>query len=382
MAKLNKSKKDKEIYWYTNKKGEKLWMYRHKYKDTLGNRKEKKKSKFESEDAALRALLKVKSDLLDGNIKQVEKDQMTVSQWLDIWYETYHVNWKKPTQILHKDIKDRIIKPLLGKCVLKDLDKSTYLRLYINKLSEKYAPSTVKAYNRIFKMAINAAVDDEILPRNRFTKISIQEDRLKDNFFTAAELNRLLETAKDFSNKTTYISLLTLAYTGLRKGEALGLQWNDIDFKRKTITVNRTRDSEGVRSPKTKNSYRTIQIDDLVIAQLKKYKIWCKERKLKYGLRLNDDDFVFISYQNGNPVSSTTINYALKKAIETAGLKKITVHGLRHTHATILLNKGIPSKVIADRLGNTPQMIDKVYGHVLKETEDKAVQIFGESLGL
>lgn len=381
MAKLNKSKKDKDLYWYTNKKGEKLWMYRHKYKDALGNRKEKKKSSFESEDAALKALLKVKSDLLDGKVKQVEKDKMTVAQWMDIWYETYHVNWKEPTQILHKDIKDRVIKPLIGNCVLAELDKSTYIRLFINKLKKKYASSTVKSYNRIFKLAVNAAVDDELLPRNRFTKISIQDDRVKDNYYEPEELYKLLDVAEEHTNETTYSSLLTLAYTGLRKGEANGLRWSDIDFKRQTVSVNRTRDDNGVRPPKTKNSYRTFPVDDIVISQLKKYKLWCKEMKFKYGEHLSEDDYVFISYQNGKGISNSTINYGLKKAIELANLKSITVHGLRHTHATILMNRGVISKVIAERLGNTPEMIDKVYGHILKNTEDKAVQVFGESIG-
>lgn len=381
MAKLNKSKKDKDLYWYTTKKGEKLWMYRHKYEDTLGNRREKKKSSFKSEDAALKALLKIKADLLDGKHKQVEKDRMTVAQWVDIWYETYHVNWKEPTQILHKDIKDRIIKPLIGKCMLAELDKSTYIRLFINKLKKKYASSTVKSYNRIFKLAVNAAVDDEILPRNRFTKISIQDDKVKDNYYTPDELNKLLEIAEEYTNVTTYSSLLTLAYTGLRKGEANGLCWNNIDFKQKTVTVERTRDANGVRPPKTKNSYRTISVDDIVISQLKKYKAWCKEKKFKYGKHLKDDDFVFVSYQNGECISNATINYGLKQAIKISGLKSITVHGLRHTHATILLNNGVISKVIAERLGNTPEMIDKVYGHILKDTEDKAVQVFGDSLG-
>lgn len=381
MAKLNKSKKDKDLYWYTNKKGEKLWMYRHKYKDSLGNRREKKKSSFESEDAALKALLKVKSDLLNGKVKQVEKDRMTVSQWLDIWYETYHVNWKEPTQILHKDIKDRVIKPLIGNCLLSELDKSTYIRLYINKLKKIYASSTVKSYNRIFKLAVNAAVDDEIIPRNRFTKISIKDDKVKDNFYDSNELNKLLEVAEKFTNETTFASLLTIAYTGLRKGEANGLRWNDINFREKTLTVERTRDDKGVRPPKTENSYRTIPVDDIVIAQLKTYKSWCKEKKFKYGKHLKDDDFVFVSYQNGMCISNSTINYGLKQAIKISGLKSITVHGLRHTHATILLNNGVISKVIAERLGNTPEMIDKVYGHILKDTEDKAVQVFGNSLG-
>lgn len=66
--------------------------------------------------------------------------------------------------------------------------------------------------------------------------------------------------------------------------------------------------------------------------------------------------------------------------ISLAGLLKTTVHGLRHTHATILLNNGIPVKAIAERLGNTPEMVHTVYGHILKELEDKTVNVFSETL--
>lgn len=388
MAKLNKSKKDKDLYWYTTKKGEKLWMYRHKYKDILGNRREKKKSSFESEEAALKALLKVKSDLLNGNFKQVEKDQMTVSQWMDMWYETHKNEWKPSTQTQRERLIRLHIKPLLGNENLATLDKSTYKRKYINELVEIFSSSTVLTYHTIFKIAINAAVDDEILSRNRFNKITIpglEEDDLKairKNYLNVMQLNRLLELANEFLNITNYSLLYFLAYTGLRKGEALGIQWRNIDFETNTITVERTRDSHsGIRPPKTKNSYRTIPVEVKVMKQLKKYKVWCKERMLSKGKHLNEDDFVFIS-THGNPVASAMLNNNLKKLIVKENLKSINVHGLRHTHATILVNLGLPTKVIAERLGNTPRMIDKIYGHVLSESEDKSVRLFSKSLEL
>jgi len=388
MAKLNKSKKDKELYWYTNKKGEKLWMYRHKYEDIFGNRREKKKSSFETEGAALKALLKVKSDLLNGNEKQVEKDKMTVAQWMDIWYETHKNEWKEPTQNQRAFIIDTYIKPFLGNKVLIDLDKSAYKLSFINALLAKgFKPSTIGLYHTMFKTAVNAAVDDEFIPRNRFNKIVIPQDDEEDededidgNYLSAEELNKLLDFSEEHSNLTNYNLMLTLAYTGLRKGEALGLQWNEVDFKAKTIRVRRTRDQTSVRPPKTKNSYRTIPVDDIVFSQLKKYKVWCKKHLLRKGKHLKDEDFVFISTQ-GNPITNSTVNRNFKNLIEKGNLKSITVHGLRHTHATILLNRGTPTKVIADRLGNTPKMIDEVYGHVLEESKDQTVKVFSESLG-
>lgn len=280
------------------------------------------------------------------------------------------------------------MKPLLGRYKLVELDKTTYKRVYINKLLEKYKPSTVQLFHRLFKVAINAAVDDEILPRNRFNKIHIVQEDPKENFLTAEELNKLLAAAKIHENETNYTFIYTLTYTGLRKGEALGLQWSNVDFEAKTITVERTRDNKGVRTPKTKNSYRTILIDDTLLAQLERYKKWCKKAKLKYGMRIKQSDFVFMSFQTGNPVSDTAVMYGLRRTIkkvndhakEDENIKEVSLHGLRHTYATLLISQRIPVKVISERLGNTPQMIFDIYGHTFKELEEEAVSAFNASL--
>lgn len=278
------------------------------------------------------------------------------------------------------------MKPLLGKYTLNSLNKYTYIREYINVLLEKYEPSTVALFNRLFKIAINAAVDDEIIPRNRFNKITIEQDKELDNFLTPGELNVLLDTAKKHDNITNYTSFLLLAYSGLRKSEALGLIWKNSDLKKKTLTVESTRDRYGHSSPKTKNSYRTFSINDILVHQLQVYQKWCIETKFAYGMKLDkDSDFVFISHQGGTPMGANTTHYLFKRIYKQAekngiNIKQISPHGLRHTHATILINLGIPPKTIADRLGNSVEMIYNVYSHSFKEFEDKAVSAFSESL--
>lgn len=117
-------------------------------------------------------------------------------------------------------------------------------------------------------------------------------------YFSPEQKNKLI---------TNYSLTLLLAYTGHCRGEALGLTWNDLDLKNKTVIVKPTRDSYGPRSPKTKNSYRTVLMDDIVFQQLEKYKTWCKEMKLKNGARLIDDDYIFISYQKGTSAGSVII---------------------------------------------------------------------------
>ena len=388
----HKSKKDPELYYSINDKGEKRWMFRHKYYDSLGKRKEKKKRGFLSEKEAYQALIEVKTNTLQGAIKQVEYSNYTIAEWFDLWYETHKFDWK-PTTRQQREMAIRLqIKPLLGHYKLQKLDKTTYKRAYVNPLLKKYKVETVKLFHRLFKIGINAAVDDEILPRNRFTKITIRDEKAEllltgtiknDNFLEAHELNTLLSTAKEHENITKHTVVLLLAYTGLRRGEACGLQWNNIDFSNRTLTVERTRDNKGVRSPKTKNSYRTILIDDILIQQLKTYKKWYKETRLKFGHHFNNNDILFISYQTGNPITDNSIVYSLRRIIKKANLKPITPHGLRHTHATLLLSqgkRGASVKVVAERLGNTPQMILDIYGHTFLDLEEESVQLFSESM--
>ena len=273
-------------------------MYRHKYYDIFGKRKEKKKSSFKTEKEAFRALLEVKVDLLSGQHKKVERDQMTVSQWLDIWYETYNSGWEITSRLQRKNAIKHQMKPLLGKYKLSELDRTTYVRVYINELLKTYKPTTVALFHRLFKIAINAAVEDEIIPRNRFNKISIEQNEELENFLTPDELNIFLDVAKKKENITNYTFILLLAYTGFRKGEALGLKWKNVNLKEKTVTVDCTRDRLGERSPKTKNSYRTIPIDDILVKQLQVYQKWCIETKFSYGMKLDKkNDHVLISYQ-------------------------------------------------------------------------------------
>lgn len=380
--KLYKSKKDPELFYYYNIKNEKLWCYRHKYYDALGKRKEKYKQGFKKENEAYRALLEVKTSILNGDTKQVEHANITVSEWLDIWYETHKNDWKEPTRQHRERVIRMHIKPLLGKCKLLNLDKSTYKREFIDKLlQDGIKPSTVQLLHRIFKAAINATVEDEILPKNRFKSVTIPDyEAEKENFLTPEELNLFLSESKKREKITNYTILTLLAYTGLRRGEAFGLQWQDVDFDLKTITVNRTRDRYGTRTPKSKKSRRTIRVDDVLIDQLNAYRKWCKELKFSLGMHLQDDDFIFITSGSGNLVSDYTLNQCVDRLCEAAKVNRITPHGLRHAHATILVGRRIPVRTIADRLGNTPQMIYNIYGHSFDQLESESVAAFTDSL--
>ncbi|NBJ71010.1 MULTISPECIES: site-specific integrase [Clostridia] len=383
--KLNKTKTDDEIYYYVLKSGEKRYMYRHKYYDTLGNRREKKKSGFKTEKEALKSLLGVKAAFLNGNAKQVEHDQITVSHWLDIWYAMNEKSWGVKTKKDRKALIDNYYKPLLGKYKLLQVDKNTYVRQFINRLHDmELSPNTIDLYHNIFKIAINAAVDDEIIDKNRVKKVVVNREKKKDNFLKPEELTLFLTNVKKHGNITNYTLVQLLAYTGLRSGEAAALKWLNIDFKNETVTVEHTRDKLGIRPPKTKNSYRTIKVDKEVIGQLKKYRKWCAEVKLSLGKKLKENDLVFITH-HGREIGHYYLGQFLsdfykKVDSDDISLKKITPHGLRHTHATTLISLGVPPNAIAERLGNTIEMVNKTYAHFFEDLDIQSAIVFGEFL--
>lgn len=379
-VRLIKTKKDPDLYYYFNSKNIKMWCFRYRYYDALGKRKEKSKQGFETENAAYRALLQVKQDILDGEVRKVDYSNITVAQWLDIWYETKEDEWKITSRLQRQNAIKYQMKPLLGKYKLAELDKATYKKAYINVLAKKYKPSSVILFHKLFKVAVNAAVDNEILTRNRFNNIKIEQEEAADNFLTAEELDQLISAAEQLENITNYTLLLTLSYTGVRKGEAQGFRWTDFDPEKSTISVNRTRDNKGVRSPKTKRSIRTIYISDRLTAQLKKYKIWCKSLKLSFGKSFSEDEYIFLSHQTGEAITDNKGKYALDRLIKKLEIKRISIHGLRHTHASILVSKGVPVPTIAKRLGNTAEMINNVYGHSYEAMEMQTVNVFDDSL--
>src|SRR5690625_1472606 len=379
--KLYKTETDKELFYYFNAKKEKMYMYRHRYYDSLGKRREKSKQAFKSEKEAYRKLLEIKSSILNGDVKKVENEDIRISEWLDIWFETKSASWAISTRKDRKRHIENILKPLLGKYKLAKLDDMTYERVFINKLLQNYAISSVKMYHKLFRIAVNAAVKNKRLSENNFDHIIIPDKTIKaENFLNQSDLTTILTAAQDVLNITNYSMLLLLANTGMRKGEALGLQWQNIDLENNTIKIERTRDTDGARSPKTLNSYRMIHVDDITISQLKKYRSWCKRKLLTYGKLLNDDEFVFISYTRAIPVGNMTINKSLNKVIEKTGIKRITVHGLRHTHATILLNKKVSVATVAKRLGNTAAEINRTYVHSHDVADLHAVEVFSNTI--
>lgn len=194
----------------------------------------------------------------------------------------------------------------------------------------------------------------------------------KVDFWTYEEFMKFISVVDDELYSTLY---KTLYYTRMRLGECLALNWNDI--RDNHIDVNKTISKEHVNgkyditTPKTKKSNRKILLDDETINILNELKLFYQKH-----VGFNEAWFVFGGL---NPMSQTTVNRRKDEYCVIAKVKRIRIHDLRHSHATLLLSRGVPITVISKRLGHADMtMTLNTYSHLIPEDEDKAINIIND----
>lgn len=377
MANLNWSKKHKHVFSYLNKKGE-FWGYRFPFYNSLGQRKEASKRGFDSERAANKALLKIQYELETQNSSFIENKNVTIDEWIKVWIPYTQDNWSISTKQNIESAIEFHISPLIGNQKLSSLNKITYKRNFIDKLRQenKYKESTIQAWHKIVMRMINAAVNNQILPSNTLTGFKFDSSN-NVRSFTKDELQQFI-TVLESKDIRTQIIFLTLLKTGMRKGELMGLRWKDIDLTERNFDINSTRGDYGENKPKTKTSIRKVYFDDSLLALIKKYKSYEKERLLKKGRILKDEDYFILSSRN-LPIQQSKITYMFRLLCEEAKVPNITVHGLRHTHATFLIEAGANIKYVSNRLGHKNINITlDVYSDVLKEEEKETADLMGK----
>lgn len=250
--------------------------------------------------------------------------------------------------------------------VLSKMTADDYQRI-LNKYAETHEKSTTTDFHRQLAWALKRAYNvDGILKRDVTFDAKIPRGKppgvKKPKFMEIEDMQKLVKELKH-ENTSEANFFLILLKTGLRFAEALGITLNDVDFDKKTVTINKTLDykkhREGTRSfvpTKNKYSIRTIIVDDAVL-----YMLW------KNAKGADPDESIF--YKIKGFQYNSTLNNWLKRACQKAGVPEVTLHGLRHEHATYLVSQGISSMAVAERLGHADDSVTRaVYIHRL-ETE-------------
>lgn len=262
----------------------------------------------------------------------------------------------------------KTIAPDLKLC---ELDRVSYQQI-LNKYAETHEKQTTADFHHLLKGAILDAVDDGFIEKDPTRKALIKGKAPKEKkikYLNQNELRALLDSL-DLSAELSFDWLLLLiAKTGMRFSEALAVTPKDFDFQRQTVSVNKTwnyKDGGGFSQTKNSSSIRKIQIDWHVVAQFS---------ELTKGLP--EDEPIFVE----SKVYNSSVNNRLKRTCEKAGVPIITIHGLRHTHASLLLFAGVSIASVAQRLGHSNMTTtQKTYLHIIHELENKDVDIVMRTL--
>lgn len=241
---------------------------------------------------------------------------------------------------------------------------------------------------RILKYAVNLQLitvnpaDNIIVPKNK--KNISQKKELK--YFETNQLkqfkdhlDKLPNTFRNYYHKTLYDTLLA---TGLRIGEAVALEWSDIDLDNGYIDVNKTLvwSRMETNSPKSMAGYRKIPIDRNTVLMLRLYKARQHQCFIEHGYGGKMAEHVFSNGLHAYP-SREGLQKTLTKHLKLAGLPYLTLHAFRHTHASLLLNAGISYKELQQRLGHsTLAMTMDTYSHLFDDTEKEAVNFFEKAM--
>ena len=315
--------------------------------------------------------------------KAPQSSRMTVSDLIQRFLFVRKSEIKETTIKYYESVLTSCIAPQLGGIRLDRLTVQT-LETWKSDLSQSgYAVGTQKAAHNVLNAMLNYAVKVDILDRNPLKKIkppkNISAPKEKLHYYTAEQLREYLSAALFQAQQTRdfrfYVFAAIAIYTGMRKGEINALKWNDIsgDVIHVQRTVEQHVHGKTVESsPKTAASVRDIQIPDALLTVL------LEQRSRQESSPAFSEDFRICGGQK--IVNDNTLKARHFAAIEAAGLPQITIHDLRHSHASLLINEGISIQEIARRLGHSEvETTWKVYAHLYPREEERAVKILNQS---
>lgn len=338
-----------------------VWQYEISYKDLNGNYKKLRKSGFELKSDAERAASDIRSRYI--NVRHYQAGNVTLAEYFERWVELYKAKSVSAVTLIKYYNTLGHIRRLFGKTLLKDITRSTYQEI-INSFAKDHAPRTVATFHKQIRAALLDALDEKIISIDPTRKIVISGHHISHpkKALDYKEWRILLSHLNLATREHLIIHLA--AVTGMRYAEIVGLTATDLDSVSHILSVNKTWDYKyrtGFKKTKTPSSVRKITID-----------IYTDQALTSYIAAHPHEPDTPIFLEGGRVPVSAEINKVLTNILSANDLPRITFHGLRHTHASILLYQGISVLSVSKRLGHANiTTTQSTYLHVIKELEEK-----------
>jgi integrase len=289
----------------------------------------------------------------------VDPTKMTVAEYLEHWLNVdIDRRLAGKTAARHRGIVRHQIVPQLGRLPMRKLtavhieacEAELQRKGYVKgrKQGSGLSAQTVLHVHRTLSQALAHAVKIGVLFKNPAEQVKPPRPAGREiAILSKSEIATLLRSAEE---SWIYLPVLVGVTTGMRRGEILGLRWSDINLKASRLTVNQSLEGKGrFKSPKTSGSRRTITLPGLTVEALIRYKAVQAAERLKLGL--GKPDLVF-TRSDGSPMDPDSITKAFDRLVKIAGVRRITFHGLRHTHISHQLMDGVHVKVVSERAGH------------------------------
>lgn len=299
--------------------------------------------------------------------------ELNFADYYEDWIATYKEGAiRKPTMAKYKQSL-KWVRQLAPNLLLSQLTRQEYQKL-LNEYALVHEHQTTMDFHHQLKGSILDAVDEGLLARDPTRKAIIkgkQPTKKKPKYLSQLELHKLLTSLELTETLDWDWFILLVAKTGMRFSEALALTPGDFDFSRQMLTVNKTwdyKDEGGFAPTKNQSSVRKIQMDWQLVVQFS-----------TMVRNLPSEDPIFV--QKDVPVYNSTVNGVLERRCRKAQVPVISIHGLRHTHASLLLYAGVSMASVARRLGHSSMTTtQKTYLHIIQELENQDVDLVMRSL--
>lgn len=326
------------------------WVVSLRERDWTGQVKQHKKRGFSTQREAKAYERERLSNVSDCN-------SLTLRGLYEIYIKDCEIRLKAATVVSIKQIFQHHILPAMGEKALDDITP-LILRNWLLSLKEQgFTYSTINTQRCRLSAFFGYAVRYYGLRSNPLSVVTgvLQREKTEHKIYTVDQFKQFMEACAP----KCALAFKVLFYTGLRKGELLGLQYGDL--KGNILHVGRQRTAHGISTPKTPSSVRSVSIPESLVDGI------LDRKRRTYGS--TDRDFIF-------PFHVQTLDNASQRAAAKAGLECIGVHGFRHSHASILISKGLPVTIISKRLGHSsPAMTLNVYAHAIKKDNDKVIDV-------
>lgn len=295
--------------------------------------------------------------------------KMTVESFLKEWLESKESNISSNSLVYYKGAINNHIVPLIGDMRLDQLNKGN-MQKYVTLLSKDCEPPTVMLAIKVLKLALNSAVDWELIMSNPALRLELPKYRKKEKVvWSDKELAQFLDVNRDDDLMPLYKLIIA---TGLRRGEALALTWDDVNFDGAYIKVSKSLDkTKVIRDTKTTSSIREVIVPDFIIATLRELKVSQSKFMMATGQR-NKANYLFVN-KLCLPCDPNLILRRFKRSCQKAGVRETDLHSLRHLHVSMLVSAGVDVKTIQKRVGHSDASTTmNIYAHMLNNTDKEA----------